>query len=210
MTDIPIAFPDTEMGFDASSIDADKFSEKFIEEFKNELTTRMSEDKRKRVPIVTEYVIKSAVSAANTAVFDQTWQFNYNINIEVSAHKERKLLEEHIESDKNLENIKITSCLGGDLDVQIRIGNKVLVNLESELGGARQRAEDLAKLTSHTHPPIVSIMVSRGKSRKEVESIKKNISNKSNENTGDLISITIYWKNNSRIKEAEIIIDKVR
>jgi hypothetical protein len=193
-----------ESGF---KIDRERFSTDFQMNFADQLRRRMKQQPSKRTSPATEIVLQSFAVAAARAVNAQSWPHNEPIEIGVSAHKETEFMRENIAKDPDLRNVRISPCLGSNLDFQARIGKEVLINAECELHGARQRAEDMEKLVQHEQRPALAVMVSRGMSIKETAGIRRSMRSKAEKSPDPVLIVTLDWKKNAPLSAANVTLD---
>ena len=174
------------------------------------LKERLANESSKRQPVLTDINILATVEAVNDVVLTNppypSWPSNEPPMIEVSADKRTEWLRECLAEIVGMENVTVSSCLGQKLDLQVRQGDNVLLNMETELGGNRQRAEDMAKLTSHQEQPLVSVMMVREKSFKHIEGTLRNLEAASADRKEPFINVVEYWPDKAPLNTATPII----
>lgn len=184
-----------------------------VENIEQKLKKRLVDESSKRPRVLTETHLLVTLEAVNEAVIAKppysSWPTNEPPTIEVSADKETQWLREAIENNDSMGNIKLSPCIGRPLDLQIRQGSRVLVNMESELGGNRQRAEDMAKLTNHETQPVISIMMTRVKSYKNLETSCRNLAAASADRKEPFINVVEHWPDNQPLNTAASIVKVV-
>ncbi len=189
------------------SLDPSKFADAFQRSLAKTLAEETAKQPSKRTPPATEAVLRSLAVATAEAAASQNYPSNQPIEIEVSADKCTELMRELVGVDPRLSAMTVSPCVGAKLDFQARLGDQILVNGESELQSARERADDLKKVLKHEHPPLVTAMVWRGKSANETLRIRQGIMSKANSQPGPFVSVGLDWRANKPLNSAEIVVD---
>jgi len=194
---------------DEQPIDGRKFLSRFTKLLEEQLEARIKEEHRKRPALMTDIVLESLAVAATGAANAGSWPSNQPVMIQISAHKSTERVREMIAENPDLAGVQVSPCLGSQLDMQVRQGNQVLLNAESELAGSRQQAEDMAKLTAHTQSPLASAMVVRAKSLKELERTRRRMGAEAKKRSEPFTIAALHWPNNKPIRDTDVHIDIV-
>ena len=192
---------------DTFALDPSEFADVFQRSLTKTLAEETAKQPSKRTPPATEAVLRSLAVATAEAAASQTYPSNRPIEIGVSADKCTELMRELVGADPRLSAMTVSPCVGAKLDFQARLGEQLLVNGESELQSARERADDLKKVLTHEHPPLVAAMVWRGKSANETRRIRQGVMAKANSHPVRFVSVGLDWRANKPLNSAEIVVD---
>jgi hypothetical protein len=188
-----------------------RFALTLAKNLEQNLNERLIHENSKRPRVLTEIHIVVTIEATMEVVAANppypSWPANEPPTIEVSADKETQWLRETLE--KSGRDVTFGPCLGSRLDLQIRQGDRVLVNMETELGGNRQRAEDMAKLTEHDVEPLASIIMIREKSYKNLDGVSRNLAVASADRAEPFITVVEHWPLNQPLNTTKTIVDVI-
>ncbi len=108
------------------------------------------------INLKTSVEIFTSVIIANPP-WNPSWPANGSLLITLSAHNRTEWLRENLPTMKRFELLVIKPRCAQPLDLQLRWGDLLVANVETELGGERAQRHDHEKLTTHLELPMFSM-----------------------------------------------------
>ncbi len=144
------------------------------------------------INLKTSVEIFTSVIIANPP-WNPSWPANGSLLITLSAHNRTEWLRENLPTMKRFEFLVIKPRCAQPLDLQLRWGDLLVANVETELGGERAQRHDHEKLTTHLELPMFSMFFCREKSFKNIDHRFRSLQTSSKSRQEPFINIIQHW-----------------